>query len=102
MSAGGTRYRYVSATPDLLAALVGALSSEMPMNSSQFFRRVAEEWHLVASPEAATGTSLRDELDGAELALNFRRFEKLLIDAGLAAGLSDRTVLVGERAARRA
>jgi hypothetical protein len=101
MSAGGTRYRYVSATPDLLAALVGALSSEMPMTSSQFFRRVAEEWRLVGSPEGATGTSLRDELDGAELALNFRRFEKLLIDAGLAAGLSDRTVLVGERAARR-
>lgn len=101
MSAGGTRYRYVSATPDLLAALVGALSREMPMNSSQFFRRVAEEWHLVASPEAAIGTSLRDELDGAELALNFRRFEKLLIDAGLAVGVSDRTVLVGDRAARR-
>lgn len=101
MSAGGTRYRYVSATPDLLAALVGALSREMPMTSSDFFRRVAEEWHLVGSPEAAIGTSLRDELDGAELALNFRRFEKLLIDAGLAVGLSDRTVLVGERAARR-
>lgn len=98
MSAGGTRYRYMSATPDLLAALVGALSKEMPMTSSDFFRRVADEWHLVASPEAALGTSLRDELDGAELALNFRRFEKLLIDAGLAVGLSDRTVLVGERA----
>ena len=102
MSAGGTRYRYVSASPDLLAALVGALSREMPMTSSEFFRRVAQEWHLVASPEAAIGTSLRDELDGAELALNFRRFEKLLIDAGLAVGVSDRTVLVGERAARRA
>jgi hypothetical protein len=102
MSAGGTRYRYLSATPDLLSALVGALSAEMPMTSGDFFSRLGEEWGLVISPEAAMGTVLRNELDGADLAVNARRFEKLMIDAGLASGLSDRTVLVGERAGRRA
>ena len=101
MTAGGTRYRYLSATPDLLAACVGALSSEMPMTSDDFFRRLREEWDIVVSPSAATGTTLSDNLDGDELAINLRRFERLLIESGLASGLSDRTVLVGERAARR-
>jgi hypothetical protein len=101
MSAGGTRYRYLSATPDFLAAIVGALSAEMPMTSQDFFVRIGEEWGLVVSPDAATETVLRNELDGAYLAVNARRFEKLLIEAGLASGVSDRTVLVGERAGRR-
>jgi hypothetical protein len=101
MSAGGTRYRYLSATPDLLSALVGALSADMPMTSQDFFSRVGDEWGLVISPEAAMGTVLRNELDGADLATNARRFEKLMIEAGLASGVSDRTVLVGERAGRR-
>ena len=101
MSAGGTRYRYLSATPDLLAACVGALSSEMPMTSDDFFRRLREEWDIVASPSTATGLTLADSLDGDELTINLRRFERLLIESGLASGLSDRTVLVGERAARR-
>lgn len=101
MSAGGTRYRYLSATPDLLGALVGALSAEMPMTSPEFFSRVAREWGLVVSPEAAIGTALAADLDGADLSVNARRFEKILVEAGLAAGVSDRTVLVGERAGRR-
>ena len=101
MSAGGTRYRYISATPDLLAAWVGALSREMPMTSDEFFRRVRLEWNIIVSPSAAAGTALADDLDGDELTLNLRRFERLLIECGLASGLSDRTVLVGERAARR-
>lgn len=101
MSAGGTAFRYLSATPDLLAALVGALAAEMPMTSAEFFRRVGEEWGLVMSNDAATGTIIASEVDGADLAVNGRRFERLLIDAGLATGLSDRTVLVGERAGRR-
>lgn len=101
MSAGGTRYRYLSATPDLLASLVGALSAEMPMTSGDFFRRLRDEWGLVISPDAALGTDLRNELDGASLAVNARRFERVMIDAGLASGLSDRTVMVGERAGRR-
>lgn len=101
MSAGGTRYRYLSATPDLLSALVGALSAEMPMTSLEFFRRIAEEWSIVVSPEAAVETVFRTELDGGELAANARRFESLMVEAGLASGLSDRTVLVGERAGRR-
>jgi len=102
MSAGGTRFRFLSASPDLLASLVGALSAEMPMPSAEFFRRAAEEWGLVMSPEGAAGTAFAAELDGAELALNARRFERLMIEAGLASGLSDRTVLVGEQAGRRA
>ena len=101
MSAGGTRYRYMSATPDLLAAWVGALSSDMPMTSDEFFRRVRQEWNIIVSPSAAAGTTLADDLDGDELTLNLRRFERLLIESGLASGLSDRTVLVGERAGRR-
>ena len=101
MSAGGTRYRYLSATPDLLAALVGALSSEMPMTSDDFLDRVRDEWGLVASPSAAAGTTLMNDLDGDDLTINLRRFERLMIESGLASGLSDRTVLVGERSARR-
>lgn len=101
MSAGGTRYRYLSATPDLLSALVGALSREMPMTSARFFARVAAEWGLVISPEAAVGTAVGSDLDGADLAVNARRFEKVMVEAGLATGISDRTVLVGERAGQR-
>jgi hypothetical protein len=101
MTAGGTRYRYISATPDLLAALVGALSREMPMTSEAFFTRVRDEWGIVISPLAAAGTSVAGDLDGDELAVNVRRFERVLIESGLAAGLSDRTVMVGERAGRR-
>lgn len=101
MSAGGTRFRYLSATPDLLTSLVGALSAEMPMTSADFFTRIGEEWGLVVSPEAAIGTVFAADLDGAELSVNARRFEKLLVEAGLAEGISDRTVLVGERAGRR-
>lgn len=100
MSAGGTRYRYLSASPDLLAALVGALSHEMPMTSHEFFVRLAQEWGLVVSPEAARGTVYAQDLEGSSLAANARRFERVLMEAGLASGLSDRTVLVGERAGR--
>ena len=45
--------------------------------------------------------ALGAELDGADLTVNARRFEKLMVDAGLAAGLSDRTVMVGARAGSR-
>jgi hypothetical protein len=70
------------------------------MTSLEFFRRVSEEWSIVISPEAAVDTILGTQLDGGELAANARRFEALLVEAGLASGLSDRTVLVGERAGR--
>jgi len=96
----GTRYRYLTAPPDLLAALVGALSARMPMASRDFFAAVREEWGFVINQEAATNTSLSAQLDGAGLERNARRAEKLLSDAGLALGLSDRTTMVGERAAR--
>ena len=96
----GTRYRYLTAPPDLLAALVGALSAAMPMASRDFFAAVREEWGFVINQESATDTTLSSQLDGAGLERNARRAERLLSDAGLALGLSDRTTMVGERAAR--
>lgn len=97
----GTRYRYLTATPDLLGALVGALSARMPMSSREFFAAIREEWGFVVNQEAAAGTSLAGQVDGAELERNARRAERLMADAGLALGLSDRTTVVGERAARQ-
>jgi hypothetical protein len=96
----GTRYRYLTAPPDLLAALVGALSASLPVASRDFFAAVREEWGFVINQESATDTTLMVQLDGAGLEQNARRAERLLSDAGLAVGLSDRTTMVGERAAR--
>lgn len=96
----GTRYRYLTATPDLLAAMVGALSAQMPMPSRDFFAAVRQEWGIVINQESAADTSLRAQLDGAGLARNARQAEKLLSEAGLAVGLSDRTTMVGERSDR--
>jgi len=97
----GTRYRYLTAGTDLLAAMVGALSAQMPMSSREFLNTVRNEWGLVINLESAADTSLRDQLDGAALARNVRYAERLMSDAGLAVGLSDRTTVVGERADRR-
>ena len=94
---GTGAYRYLSATPDLMAALVGALSAKMPMTSAEFFDAVQAEWDLAVRP---VGGRLAREVDGAEFERNARRAEALLADAGLALGLSDRTVIVGERAER--
>ena len=96
----GTRYRYLTAPPDLLAALVGALSADMPMASRDFFTAAREEWGFVINQESATDTTLGSQLDGVGLERNARRAERLLSDAGLALGLSDRTTMVGERATR--
>lgn len=98
--AGTGAYRYTTATPELLAALVGALSARMPMTSDEFFSCLFEEWGLVVGPDEAALTSVVDRVDGAELARNATRAELLLADAGLALNLSDRTVIVGERARR--
>ena len=95
----GTRYRYLTATPDLLGALVGALSSEMPMTSDEFFQAVFENWGFVIGQQSATRTSLSEVMDGADLERNARRAEASLADTGLAIALSDRTTMVGERAA---
>lgn len=97
---GTGSYRYLTAGPDLLAALVGALSAQMPMPSRDFFAIVRREWRLVINQESAVGTALAEQLDGAGLERNARRAEKLMSDAGLALGLSDRTTVVGERARR--
>jgi hypothetical protein len=98
---GTGAYRYVTAGPDLLGALVGALSAEMPMPSRDFFAAVRREWGLVVNQEGAAGTGLAELVDGAALERNARRAEKLMSDAGLALGLSDRTTVVGERTGRR-
>ena len=97
----GSRYRYLTASTDLIATMVGALSAQMPMSSRQFMNAVRKEWGLVINLESAADTSLRDQLDGADLARNVRQAERLMSDAGLAVGLSDRTTVVGERADRR-
>jgi hypothetical protein len=98
--AGTGAYRYLTAGPDMLAALVGALSAQMPMPSRDFFASVRREWGFVINQESAVGTALAEQLDGAGLERNARRAEKLMSDAGLALGLSDRTTMVGERATR--
>jgi hypothetical protein len=100
--AGTGAYRYTTATPDLLGALVGALSSRMPMTSHEFFDALYSEWGLVIGQDQAAHTALVDQVDGAELERNARRAELLMADAGLALNLSDRTVIVGERAKREA
>ena len=97
---GTGSYRYLTAGPDLLAALVGALSAQMPMPSRDFFGAVRREWGLVVNQESAADTALAAQLDGAGLERNARRAEKLMSDAGLALGLSDRTTVVGERVGR--
>ena len=99
--AGTGSYRYLTAGPDMLAALVGALSADMPMSSREFFARVRHDWGFVVNQESAVGTDLAEQLDGAGLERNARRAEKLMSDAGLAVGLSDRTTMVGERAKPR-
>ena len=81
--------------------MVGALSAQMPMSSREFMNAVRNEWGLVINLESVADTALSAQLDGAGLERNARRAEKLMSDAGLALGLSDRTTMVGERADRR-
>lgn len=100
MLVGTGQYRYLTAGPELLGALVGALSAQMPMSSRDFFAAIHKEWGLVVNQEAASATALATLLDGAALERNARKAEKLMSDAGLALGLSDRTTMVGERARR--
>ncbi len=100
MLAGTGEYRYLSATPDLLSAMVGALSADMPMPSSEFWARAFQEWSVVAAAEALADTGLAGRLDGADLERNARRAEQAMAEAGLALALSDRTTLVGDRARR--
>jgi hypothetical protein len=100
MLVGTGSYRYLTASPDLLAAMVGALSSRMPMSSRDFIAYAREEWNMVINQESAADTALATQLDGARLAQNARAAERLMSEAGLAVGLSDRTTMVGERAKR--
>lgn len=100
MLVGTGSYRYLTASPDLLAAMVGALSSRMPMSSRDFIAAAREDWDIVINQESAAETALAVQLDGARLAQNSRVAERLMSDSGLAVGLSDRTTIVGERASR--
>ena len=70
------------------------------MPSRDFFAAVRREWGLVINQESAVDTTLAEQLDGTGLERNARRAEKLMSDGGLALGLSDRTMMVGERASR--
>ena len=97
MLQGTGSYRYLTVSPDILAAFVGALSAGMPMTSREFFLKLYQGWGIVLSAEAAAQTDLLGQLDGSELARNARRAERLLVDAGLAVSLSDSTTVVGER-----
>jgi hypothetical protein len=99
--AGTGQYRYLSPTPEMLAALVGSLSARMPMSSDEVFEAMFFEWGMVVSQQAAARTALSDDVDGAEMERNARRAEQQLADTGLAISLSDRTTVVGERARRR-
>lgn len=96
--AGGTRYRYLAPGPEMLACFVGAMSADMPMSSDEFFRALFDRWGLVVNQEAASETDLRSQVDGAALERNARAAEQLMVEAGLALSLSDRTTVVGERA----
>jgi hypothetical protein len=98
--AGTGQYRFLAPGAELLATLVGALSSRMAMSSDEFFEAIFEEWGLVVGQEAAARTVLGEQVDGAELERNARRAEQQLADSGLALCLSDRTTVVGERAKR--
>lgn len=100
MLVGTGSYRYLTASPDLIAAMVGALSIRMPMSSRDFIVAARDEWGLVINQESAANSALANQLDGARLAQNARAAERLMSDAGLAVGLSDRTTMVGERAQR--
>jgi len=73
MLVGTGSYRYLTAGPDLLASMVGALSARMPMSSRDFIAEVREEWGLVINQESAAKTALATQLDGAALAQNARR-----------------------------
>ena len=97
---GTGAYRFFTASTDLLAALVGALSADMPMSSREFFDAIRREWGFVVHQPATAGTLLMTQVDGPLLQRNARSAERTLQAAGLALSLSDRTTVVGERAER--
>jgi hypothetical protein len=102
MLAGTGLYRFLTAGPELLSAMVGALSASMPMTSDDFWKSAFAEWRVVVSADQLQLTNLDEHLDGADLVRNAARAESILVEAGLAIALSDRTTIVGERARRSA
>jgi hypothetical protein len=94
---GTGQYRYLRAGPELLGALVGALSPELPAPAERFLELVFEEWGIVIGEAEAVGTDVSDQVEGSELLRNARFLEDLLVNAGLAVALSDQTFMVGLR-----
>lgn len=94
---GTGQYRYLKATPELLSAVVGALSTELPLPAHDLLQRIWAEWNIIVGEAEAVGTLVIGQVDGSELRRNARYFESLLVDAGLAIALSDQTCMVVER-----
>jgi hypothetical protein len=94
---GTGQYRYLRAGPDLLGSMVGALSIDLPASVERFLELVFQQWAIVIGEAEAVGTELAGEVEGDELRRNSRFLEDLLVNSGLALGLSDQTFVVGMR-----
>jgi hypothetical protein len=93
---GTGQYRYLRASPDLLAALIGAVGG-MPMPTSDFLGAIWNEWSFLVGDREMTRTTLVDSLDGSLLARNSRILEGVLSSSGMAVALSDQTCMVGRQ-----
>jgi hypothetical protein len=93
---GTGRYRWLSAQPELLGAMISATGRDA-MEAPEFLSAVRDEWNLVIGEAEAVGTDLEDALDGGVLNRNARHLERLLVASGLAQALSDQTCMVGQR-----
>jgi hypothetical protein len=94
--AGEGRWRYMRATPSLLAAMVAARPQSGPQEADEFFHWLHAEWSLVIDEHHDVGSPrLRGE--GSVLQRNGEYFERDLVDADLATALSDQTCMVGMR-----
>jgi len=94
---GEGRWRYMRATPSLLAAMVAARPQTGAQEAGEFLHWLHKEWSLVIDEHHDVGSPrLRGE--GSVLQRNGEYFERDLVDADLATALSDQTCMVGMRA----
>ena len=96
---GTGQYRYLRMGPELLSAMVGAVRPILPAPVESFLAALFTEWNVVVGEVEAVGTTLSDQVEGADLRRNARFLEGVLVDAGLALALSDQTCMVGQRRA---
>jgi hypothetical protein len=89
---GTGRWRYLRATPDLLAAMVAARPESGPQEAADFLTWLRSEWSLVVGEQELHGARLHGE--GSVLQRNATHFERDLVDARLATALSDQTCMV--------